>query len=87
MVFMAMIQLKCPRTGEPVDIGDLSPRVASIRRRSLALRLTRIPCPHCGDAHMWTSSDWVRGSEALADSPDAARVFVDVDDHSATALT
>jgi len=81
---MATVQLKCPTTGELVDIGDLSPRVASIRRYSLALWVKRIPCTHCGDSHPWSSSDWIRAYEALADSPDAARVLVG--DNTATAL-
>jgi endogenous inhibitor of DNA gyrase (YacG/DUF329 family) len=81
---MAMIHLKCPETGEPVDIGDLSPRVALLRTHSLALRVQLIPCPHCGDAHPWSSSEWVSASEALADSPDATQVLVE--GNSATAL-
>jgi hypothetical protein len=81
---MAMIQLKCPDTGEPVDIGDLSPRIALLRRHTLALWVRETPCRHCGETHPWSSSDWIRASEALADSPDATRVLVESD--SATAL-
>ena len=45
---------------------------------------TEIPCPHCGETHLWTSSAWIRALETLRESPDAARVLVDGD--SITAL-
>ena len=81
---MAMVQLKCPETGEPVDIQDVSPRIALLRRHNLALWVRRIPCPHCGDTHPWSSGDQVRALESLADSPEATRVLVEGE--SATAL-
>jgi endogenous inhibitor of DNA gyrase (YacG/DUF329 family) len=79
---MAMLQLKCPKSGEPVDVQDVPPPRHSAY--NAAAWGTEIPCPHCGETHLWTSSDWIRAMEALRDSPGAARVFVDGD--SVTAL-
>jgi endogenous inhibitor of DNA gyrase (YacG/DUF329 family) len=74
---MAMLQLKCPETGEPVDVHDVSPRLALLRRHTAALWVRRIPCPHCGNTHSWSSGDEVLAMETLADSPDATRVLVE----------
>lgn len=86
---MAMLQLKCPETGEPVDIRDVSPRVALLRRHNAALWVRRIPCLHCGNTHSWSSGDEVRAIETLADSPDATRVLVEGEStsRSVTALS
>ena len=80
---MAKVQLKCLDTGEPVDIRDVSPRIALMPQSAPAWG-QEVPCPHCGKTHRWTSSDWSRVLQALRDSPDATRVLVEGD--SATAL-
>jgi endogenous inhibitor of DNA gyrase (YacG/DUF329 family) len=78
---MAMVQLKCPETGKPVDIRNVetAPEVFN-----LAMHIREIPCPHCGEGHTWTSSEYVRAMMTLRDSPDASRILVDGE--SATAL-
>src|SRR3954454_2514911 len=53
---MALVQLKCPETGEPVDIGDVSPRIALMPQEA-SLWVREIPCPHCGDTHRWSSGN------------------------------
>ena len=81
---VAMVQLKCPETGEAIDLFEYRSGMAitaDIFSRS-------IPCPHCGESHTWTS--WYRGAaiNALQRSPDATRVVVEAteDGYSATAL-
>ncbi len=81
---VAMVQLKCPETGKPIDIYEYrSPgfTTADIFSRPIA-------CPHCGQNHTWTS--WYRGEAvmALQRSPHATRVLVQAteDGFSATAL-
>ena len=80
---MAMLQLKCPKSGEPIDVGDISP--PRHNAYTTALTVSELPCPHCGQTHLWTSSDWVRASQSLRDSPGAARILIDGD--SVTALS
>jgi hypothetical protein len=79
-----MVQLKCPETGKPVDIRDASPKAAGWPR-NLALGGTEIPCPHCSESHIWTTSHWWIAMDALLESPDATRILVD--GASATALS
>ena len=81
---MAMVQLKCPQTGKPVNIGDVSPDVA-FREMTADMRVQGIPCPHCGEDHRWSSSHFALAMEALRNSPEASRVLVD--GGSATALS
>jgi hypothetical protein len=81
---VAMVQLRCPKTGEPIDIYEYrSPGFTTSDIFS-----TQIPCPHCGENHTWTS--WYRGEAimALQRSPDATRVLVETtqDGCSASAL-
>jgi hypothetical protein len=76
---MAMLQLKCPTTGRPVDLGDVPPD-ANI---ALSLWSREVPCPHCGGKHVWTSGHLALGMQALHASPDATRVLIDGDHASA----
>jgi hypothetical protein len=83
---MAMIQLKCPHTGEPVDMGECSPDA------TMALELWSRPvaCPHCGEDHPWTSGHLGIAIQALHSSPGASRILVDHDGPDgafATAIT
>jgi endogenous inhibitor of DNA gyrase (YacG/DUF329 family) len=80
---MAMLQLKCPKSGQPIDIQEAAPPRHSVYTADLWG--TEVPCPHCGETHLWTKSEWVRALETLRHSPDAARVLVDGD--SVTALS
>ncbi len=77
---MAMVQLKCPETGEPVDIEETSP--GGMRKAHMFWRA--VLCPHCGKSHTWTSHRQDLAQLALNASPEATRVCVDGD--SATAL-
>lgn len=81
---VAMVQLRCPKTGKSIDIYEYrSPgfTTADIFSRPIV-------CPHCGEDHMWTS--WYRGEPmmALQRSPHATRVIVETtqDGYSATAF-
>jgi endogenous inhibitor of DNA gyrase (YacG/DUF329 family) len=84
---MAMVQLKCPETGKPIDIRDVPPEVASMPV-SLVMQIREIPCPHCGTGHIWSSSHMSHAMIALRDEPDATRVLVEStpEDISATAV-
>jgi endogenous inhibitor of DNA gyrase (YacG/DUF329 family) len=73
---MAMLQLKCPETGKPIDLRDARPPRPNTLYNT-GLWIEEIPCPHCGETHRWTKSQWVSAKEALRDSPDAARVLID----------
>jgi hypothetical protein len=46
-----MVQLRCPETGKPMDLGDVPPDAVL----AAVLYSKEIPCPHCGKAHPWTS--------------------------------
>ena len=84
---MAMVQLKCPETGKPIDIGDAPPERANMP--TAAVHSTReVPCPHCAKRHIWSSSHMGHAMIALSDSPDATRVLVEAtqDGITATAL-
>jgi predicted RNA-binding Zn-ribbon protein involved in translation (DUF1610 family) len=81
---VAIVQLKCPETGKPVDVwrynaGDLITAHAFSKP---------IPCPHCGKEHAWTSSDRGLAVRTLQSSPDATRVLGEGErgNRSATAL-
>jgi hypothetical protein len=63
-----------------VDVGDF-PAGAVL---AAAYWVTEIPCPHCGEKHLWSSGQMGRAVEALRDFPKASRVLVEAD--SATAL-
>lgn len=81
---VAMVQLKCPETGTPIDIFEYrSPGVMT-----LDIFSRQIPCPHCGEHHTWTSSYRGEAVMALQRSPDASRVLVETtpDGFSATAF-
>jgi hypothetical protein len=77
---MAMLQIKCPETGKPVDIEDVPPDSAI----ALVAFSREIPCPHCGKNHPWTSGHLGLAMQTLHGSPDVTRVLVD--GGSATAL-
>jgi endogenous inhibitor of DNA gyrase (YacG/DUF329 family) len=81
-----MLQLKCPRSGKPVDVQEVEPQRHN--RYNTAAWGTEVPCPYCGETHQWTSGEWVSAMEALRKSPDAARVLVEdtQDGPSATTL-
>lgn len=81
---VAMVQLKCPETGKPIDVFEYRSGMgihADIFSRPL-------PCPHCGESHTWTSGYRGQAIMALQRSPDASRVLVETtqDGFSATAL-
>lgn len=84
---MAMVQLKCPETGKPIDIGDAPPERLNMPTAS-AKTSREIPCPHCGKGHIWTSSHLAHALMAFRDTPDATRLLVETtqDGPSATAL-
>jgi endogenous inhibitor of DNA gyrase (YacG/DUF329 family) len=84
---MAMVQLKCPEAGEPIDVRDVAPEHALLPMAAVAWG-TEVPCPHCGKGHLWTSSHMGQAMIALRDTPDATRVLVETtqDGPSATAL-
>lgn len=70
---MAMVQLRCPETGEPIDIGVYEPGgPVTLDHFSKA-----IPCPYCGHDHQWTSSDRAFALRALRNSPRSRRVLVE----------
>jgi len=81
---MAMLQLKCPATGEPVDVADCSPN-ANI---ALSLWSRPVACPHCGEDHAWTSGHLKLAMEALKEAPGASRALLEhlADGVSAAAL-
>jgi hypothetical protein len=70
---MAMVQLECPETGDPVDVGDVPPEAF----QAAVISVTEIPCPHCGGKHLWSSGHLGLAMRALHDSPGASRVLVD----------
>jgi endogenous inhibitor of DNA gyrase (YacG/DUF329 family) len=72
---MAMVQIKCPETGEPVDIMELRPK--SPMHLDLFSKL--VPCPHCGKSHTWTSGMRGLAYQTLDVSPEASRVLVEGD--------
>jgi endogenous inhibitor of DNA gyrase (YacG/DUF329 family) len=78
---MAMVQLKCPETGKPVELGEISPDAY----QALSAWSRPVPCPYCGKVHAWTSGDLRSAMIALQSSPDATRVLLDRG--SATALS
>lgn len=61
---MAMLQLKCPETGKPVDLHDV-PAEEALLPIGGAAKVWRIPCPHCGGSHTWTSSGFAMAMGAL----------------------
>ncbi len=71
-----MLQLKCPETGKPVGIQETPPETAFVPM-TLATHIREIPCPYCGEGHMWTSSHLSLAMQTLRDSPGATRVLVD----------
>ena len=70
---MAIVQIKCPETGEPVDVWRYQPGGMVTADRFSRL----VPCPHCGNEHAWTSHDRGLAARALESSPEASRVLVD----------
>lgn len=81
---VAMVQLKCSETGEAIDIFEYRSGMGI----TLDLFSRRIPCPHCGGSHTWTSGHRGEAITALQHSPQATRVLVETtpDGISATAL-
>lgn len=81
---VAKVQLKCPATGKPIDLGEYW---SGMGITADAFSRT-IPCPHCGGRHTWTSSYRGQAIMALQDSPHASRVLVEItqDGFTATAL-
>jgi hypothetical protein len=67
-----MVQLMCPETRKPVDVGDVPPGAF----QAAVLSVTEIPCPYCGKTHLWSSGQLGLAMRALHDSPDARRVLV-----------
>jgi hypothetical protein len=77
---MAIVQITCPATGEPVDVMELRPNSPV----HLDLFSKLVPCPHCGGRHTWTSGMRGLAYRTVNASPEASRVLVEGD--SATAL-
>lgn len=77
---MAMVQIKCPDTGEPLDIMEIRPN-SPMQADAFSDLVT---CPHCAKSHTWTSSMRGLAYRTLNASPGASRVLVEGD--SATAL-
>ena len=73
---MAMVQLKCPEKGKPIDVRDVSPEHADLPT-ALSDTVREIPCPHCGTGHIWSSSHMSHAMIALRDTPDATRALVE----------
>jgi hypothetical protein len=83
---MATLQLKCPATGKPVDVVRNAVPNGLV---PLSLFVREIPCPHCGENHLWTHGHLALAIETHHRSPEATRVLVDADPAtglSATAL-
>lgn len=81
---VAMVQLKCPKTGKPIDMLEYMSGMGIA-----AVIFSRpVQCPPCDESHTWTS--WYLGEAimALQRSPHASRVVVETteDGYSATAL-
>jgi endogenous inhibitor of DNA gyrase (YacG/DUF329 family) len=72
---MAMVQLECPETGKPIDIGDVPPERAHLPM-ALVMKVEEVPCPHCGKGHRWSSSHVSQAMIVLRDSPAATRILV-----------
>jgi hypothetical protein len=81
---VAMVQLKCPESGEAIDIFEYRSGMGI----TADLFSRPIPCPHCGENHTWTSGYRGQAIQALQRSPHASRVLVETtqDGFSATAL-
>jgi hypothetical protein len=77
---MAMVQLRCPETGKPMDLGDVSPHAA----QAAVLYSKEIPCRNCGKKHLWTNGHDALVLKTLQASPEASRVLVE--GYSAAAL-
>ena len=78
---MALLQLKCETTGKFIDIQEVplpevSPQLGVLVHPAVAWG-EEIPCPHCGETHLWTSSQWVQALEMLHESPNATRLVID----------
>jgi hypothetical protein len=81
---VAMVQLKCPETGKPIDMFEYRSGMGV----TLDIFSRSIPCPHCGEEHTWTSEYRGEAIQALQRSPHASRVLVETtpEGFSATAL-
>lgn len=83
-----MVQLKCPETGKPVDIGEVTRDTRDggpFRGEADVYGARPVPCPHCGNDHPWSANRIGLALLALQGSPEASRVLVDSE--SATALS
>jgi len=50
---MAIVQIKCPETGKPVDVWRY--QRGGIVQANIFQKL--VSCPHCGKEHPWSSHD------------------------------
>jgi hypothetical protein len=81
---VAMVQLKCPKTGKAIDMLEYRSGMGIA-----AVMFSRpVSCPHCGEDHTWTSGYLGQAIMALQRSPHASRVLVEPtqDGASTTAL-
>jgi endogenous inhibitor of DNA gyrase (YacG/DUF329 family) len=54
---MAMIMIKCPKTGKDVATGI---KMEKTDFDSSEMSGNSVKCPHCGDMHVWDKSQaWV----------------------------
>jgi predicted RNA-binding Zn-ribbon protein involved in translation (DUF1610 family) len=51
---MARIVITCPSTGKDVDTGMALPAATF---PTVTLSQNRVPCPHCGQTHVWDKKD------------------------------
>jgi endogenous inhibitor of DNA gyrase (YacG/DUF329 family) len=63
---MAMVMIRCPKTGQDVPTGiDTDFRTFS----GLPTTLARAHCPHCGRNHTWNKdAAWLAGDRSAEDS-------------------
>lgn len=54
---MAMLMIKCPKTGKPVPTGMDMP-VEQVKSGQIQLENNSVgPCPECGETHTWSGKD------------------------------
>jgi hypothetical protein len=80
---MPIVQLSCPETGWPIDLGEVPPGAHIAGGLWWSMPIT---CPHCGKEHPFASREFILALEALYHSPDASRVLVDREAGSITSL-
>ena len=53
---MAMVMIKCPKTGEPVQTGyDVEPEYFNSPASTMSSSILD-KCPSCGETHTWSKS-------------------------------